>query len=191
MKNIKISGSGMVYRVYHIIKMEDFRISSFPNDMMREGILGEPIEVALIKKYLCVECDGKRSYAKKGEYIKRQDFISSMVQTPCVAYQMGSTFLSQSFDLQIEDGEKFVPAELQLHKTYEEIPLIPYGIIPTEISYQGVVIKGKPENYYRNDSGELYPSLPTLQQEAMPYFNLEQWLAEKTEYLTSNNSADE
>lgn len=114
-----------------------------------------------------------------------------MVQTPCVAYQMGSTFLSQSFDLQIEDGEKFVPAELQLHKTYEEIPLIPYGIIPTEISYQGVVIKGKPENYYRNDSGELYPSLPTLQQEAMPYFNLEQWLSEKTEYLTSNNSADE
>lgn len=141
--NVTISGICNVYWIESILDMDRLDTDKTVFQLEEEEItdMDSFLEAVVIKSGLEVEVDGV-PISKKGKYIKRKDYYSKLITNPSVANLMYSEkYLTQEFEIELEDGEEFDPMKLQLVKTDYELDFIPYGILTSVIVYNGKEIE--------------------------------------------------
>lgn len=141
---IKVTGYGSIYRVLPIADEVRFDIDNDYMEMIDEGILdeNEMREIPVILSGVEVYADDEL-IEKKGKYINRKDYYSDRISNPSFAYRCNEEIeLTNTFDIDLEDGEEFDPMKLQLVKTNYELEFIPYGILTNMIVYNGEEISG-------------------------------------------------
>lgn len=157
---VSLSGVGKVFNIHAIMRPNAFKKTKFPADMIAAGIIGPPIEVAVIIRKLSVIVNGRHLRKSKGPYDILNDYFSSFLPSPAVCYEMDEVEFAQTFKIPLKEGEKFSPKKLQLVKSIHEPPTFDYGILYNIIKYDGNIIEGDVAKPYSFNSQEAYPSYP-------------------------------
>lgn len=141
--NLSLSGICNVYWVESILDMNRLDTDRPLMELETDGItdMDSLLEMVVILSGLKIEIDGI-PITKKGKYISRKDHYSKLITNPSIANLMCcEKYLTQEFEIELEDNEDFDPLKLQLIKTNYELEFIPYGILTDVIVYNGKEIE--------------------------------------------------
>lgn len=84
--------------------------------------------------------ENEEPIVKKGKYIKTGEYFAEFVQEPFVVQRSDSTYAEFDYLIELDSNEEFDPMKLQLIKSDYEVEFLPYGIITTNIMYDGRAI---------------------------------------------------
>ena len=146
--NLKIKGQGIVLQFSHLTEDTNPEIIEDYDSweaLQEDGFIEEDwVELPFIQKLdsITYEVDGEEvEVTKKGKYIKTDNYINRIVGVPHVIHlaHMATGLGSYEFnyEIELEDDEEFDPMKLQLIKSDYEVNYLPYGIVVTEVMYDG------------------------------------------------------
>ena len=147
MRTIELTLSGIcnVYWVESILDMNRVDTEKTVFELEQDGItdMDSFQEITVMLSKVSVEVNGE-AISKKGKYINRKDYYSKRITNPSIANLMYcGKYMTQTFDIQLNDGEDFDPLKLQLVKTDYELDFLPYDILTDIIMYDGKEVKSK------------------------------------------------
>lgn len=84
--------------------------------------------------------ENEEPIVKKGKYIKTGEYFAEFVKEPFVVQHSDNTYAEFDYLIELDSNEEFDPMKLQLIKSDYEVEFLPYGIITSNIMYDGRVI---------------------------------------------------
>ena len=84
--------------------------------------------------------ENEEPIVKKGKYIKNSEYFAEFVQEQFVVQHSDSTYVEFDYLIELDNDEEFDPMKLQLIKSDYEVEFLPYGIITSNIMYDGRAI---------------------------------------------------
>lgn len=167
--NLKVKGQGVVLQFSYLTEdTEPEMIECYDswNALQEDGFIDEDwIELPFIHKLesITYEVDGKeKEITKKGKYINSKNYINRIVGVPHVVHLAhmvtGQCYYEFDYEIELEDDEEFDPMKLQLIKSDYEVNYMPYGIVVTEIMYDGKEVDVDEDYLYFNtwDTRHIY-----------------------------------
>lgn len=92
---------------------------------------------------------------EKGKYRQLSEYFAEFVKIPFVVQHIDSTYVEYEYLIELDDDEEFDPMKLQLLRSDREVEFLPYGIITSNIMYNGKILPTISEPCFDtyNDSG--------------------------------------
>lgn len=144
---INLAGMGPLYHVHPILKPFLFSRNSSPLQMLDDGVLAEPIEIAIIAQaFIRIRVNGQEIDEDSYSGVIEEDYFNNILPIPMSYYLMDIVPITQTFIIRLNDDEKFEPEKLQFIYSDQCFPFDVDGYIPTKVIYDGKTVLGQTDN---------------------------------------------